>query len=40
VLALVQGQQINTEALAGQIADALINQRAPTGSRCSTVIRK
>lgn len=35
VLALVQGQQLNTETLAGEIAQALMNQRAPAGSRCT-----
>jgi len=36
VVALVQGQQMNAEALAAQIAQALLSQGVPTGSRCST----
>lgn len=34
VLALVQGQQINVQALAAQLTDALINRKAPSGSSC------
>jgi uncharacterized lipoprotein YmbA len=34
VLALVQGQQINVEALAAQLSEALINRKAPGGSSC------
>lgn len=35
VLALVQGQQNNVEALAAQLAQTLISRQAPAGSRCS-----
>jgi uncharacterized lipoprotein YmbA len=34
VLALVQGQQINVQALASQLSEALINRKAPSGSSC------
>jgi len=34
VLALVQGQQINVQALAAQLSEALINRKAPSGSSC------
>lgn len=34
VLALVQGQQDNVQALAGQIAQALQTRKAPAGSSC------
>ena len=34
VLALVQGQQINVQALAAQLSEALINRKAPGGSSC------
>lgn len=36
VLALVQGQQANVQALSEQVAMALINQTAPSGSSCTT----
>lgn len=35
VLALVQGQQNNVEALAAQLAQTLIGRQAPAGSRCT-----
>jgi len=35
VLALVQGQQDNVQALAAQIAEALSSRRAPVGSTCT-----
>jgi hypothetical protein len=34
VLALVQGQQDNVQALAGQLAQALLSRKAPAGSTC------
>jgi uncharacterized lipoprotein YmbA len=34
VLALVQGQQKNVQALAAQLSEALINRKAPSGSSC------
>lgn len=34
VLALVQGQQDNVQALAGQLAEALVSRKAPAGSTC------
>jgi uncharacterized lipoprotein YmbA len=34
VLALVQGQQTNVQTLAAQLSEALMNRRAPAGSRC------
>lgn len=34
VLALVQGQQDNVQALAAQLAEALLSRKAPAGSRC------
>lgn len=36
VLALVQGQQNNVQALAMQLSEALLSRRAPAGSRCGT----
>lgn len=36
VLALVKGQQDNVQALASQLSDALLNRRAPEGSRCTS----
>lgn len=35
VLALVQGQQNNVEALAAQLAQALMSRQAPAGSQCT-----
>lgn len=35
VLALVQGQQDNVQALAAQLADALTRRKAPAGSNCT-----
>lgn len=35
VLALVQGQQTNVQALAAQLSEALIQRKAPSGSSCS-----
>jgi uncharacterized lipoprotein YmbA len=34
VLALVQGQQKNVQALAAQLSEALISRKAPSGSSC------
>lgn len=34
VLPLVQGQQVNAQALAEQISQALVSQAAPAGARC------
>lgn len=36
VLALVQGQQVNVQALAAQLSEALRTRRAPAGSRCGS----
>jgi len=36
VLALVQGQQNNVQALSVQVAQALLGQTAPTASSCTT----
>jgi uncharacterized lipoprotein YmbA len=35
VLALVQGQQDNVQALATQLADTLLSRKAPVGSTCT-----
>jgi uncharacterized lipoprotein YmbA len=35
VLALVQGQQDNVQALAAQLAEALSSRKAPAGSTCT-----